>query len=178
MGTKTWPVATLITALIAVAAGVYAFTQHNAATDLTAQLAAATADARQAHDSTSSLSAQLATATKAAEERAASDQQHIQATETRLAVEARPDLPVNLSFRKALLSTGLVGVFRNTSSQELEFVLDLESPATGPHIRKSVVLNANGFLEIGAQQGWPFSPGQRVMLNNPVYRPRAFTVGS
>jgi hypothetical protein len=177
MGSKTWQVATFSVALIAVGAGVYALTQHSAVTDLTAQLAAATADAKQAHDTASSLSAQLATATKAAEVQASADQQQIQTTETKLAAEARPDLPVNLSFRKAMLSTGLVGVFRNTSSQELEFVLDLESPVTGRHVRKSVVLNANGFLEIGAQQGWPFSPGQRVILNNPAYRPRAYTVG-
>jgi septal ring factor EnvC (AmiA/AmiB activator) len=187
MNSKTWQVATFVLALVAVGAGVFAFTQHSAVTDLTAQLAAATADAKQAHDSASSLTAQLAATMKDAEQahseaaataaQATAEQQQLQSTQSQLAAEARPDLPVNLSFRKALLSAGLVGVFRNTSSQELEFVLDLESPATGRHIRKSVVLNPNGFLEIGAQQGWPFAPGQRIMLNNPAYRPRAFTVG-
>jgi hypothetical protein len=77
-----------------------------------------------------------------------------------------------------MLSAGLVGVFRNTSSQELEFTLDLESPATGRHVRRAIVLNPNGFLEIGAQQGWAFAPGQRITLNNPTYRPFVRTVGS
>lgn len=170
MSSKTWQGATCVLALVAVAAGVYAFTQHNAVTDLTATLAAATADAKQAHEAASNLSTQLATATKEAEAHSTAEQQQ-------LAAEARPDLPVNLSFRKALLSAGLVGVFRNTSSQELEFVLDLESPATGRHIRKSIVLNPNGFLEIGAPQGWAFAPGQRIVLNNPAFRPRTYTVG-
>jgi len=170
MSNKTWQISTFVLALVTVGAGVYGFTQHNAVTDLTGHLAAATADAKQAHEAASNLTAQLATMTKEAEAHATAEQQQ-------LAAEARPDLPVNLSFRKALLSTGLVGVFHNTSAQELEFVLDLESPATGRHIRKSVVLNPNGFLEIGAQQGWPFAPGQRIILNNPAYRPRAFTVG-
>lgn len=187
MGSKTWQIATFVLALVAVGTGVYAFTQHGEVTALTAQLAAATADAKQAHDSASSLSAQLAAVSKDAEQahseaaateaQATAEQQQLQTTEAKLAAEARPDLPVNLSFRKGLLSAGLVGVFRNTSSQELEFVLDLESPATGRHVRKSVVLNPNGFMEIGAQQGWPFAPGQRIILNNPAYRPRAFTVG-
>jgi hypothetical protein len=194
MNSKAWQVATLVLALAAVGVGAYAFTQHSEVTALTTQLAAATADAKQAHDTASNLSAQLATMTKDAEQvraeaaglqnqvqateaQATAEQQQLLTTEAKLAAEARPDLPVNLSFRKALLSAGLVGVFRNTSSQELEFVLDLESPATGRHIRKSVVLNPNGFLEIGAQQGWPFAPGQRIMPNNPAYRPRAYTVG-
>ena len=194
MNVKAWQVATFFAALVAVGVGAYAYMQHSAATALTAQLAAATADARQAHDAASSLSAQLGAVAKDAEQahseaaglqnqvqateaQAAAEQQQLQTTEAKLAAETRPDLPVNLSFRKALLNTGLVGVFRNTSSQELEFLVDLNSPATGRHIRKSVVLNPNGFLEIGAQQGWPFAPGQRILLNNPAYRPRAYTVG-
>lgn len=194
MNSKAWQVATLVLALAAVGVGAYAFAQHSEVTALTTQLAAATADAKEAHDTASNLSAQLATMKKDAEEiraeaaglhnqvqateaQATAEQRQLQTTEANLAAEARPDLPVNLSFRKALLTTGLVGVFRNTSNKELEFVLDLESPATGRHIRKSVVLNPNGFLEIGAQQGWPFASGQRIMLNNPAYRPRAYTVG-
>jgi hypothetical protein len=86
-------------------------------------------------------------------------------------------LPVNLSFRKGLQSQGLVGVFRNTSARELEFTIDVESPATGRQFRITRVLNPNGMSEIGAQQGWVFAPGQRITLNNSAYRPRQFTVG-
>jgi hypothetical protein len=149
MSSKTWQIAVFVLALVAVGAGMLAYTQHNAVTALTAQLAAATKDAEQAHNE--------ATA--------------------KLTAEARPDLPVSLSFRRALLSAGLVGVFRNTSANELEFTLDLDSAATGRHVRKAVVLNPNSVLEIGAQQGWAFALGQRVTLNNPAYRPASWTVG-
>jgi hypothetical protein len=59
----------------------------------------------------------------------------------------------------------------------LEFVLDLESPATGRHIRRAVVLNPYALLEIGQREGWAFAPGQRITLNNPTYRPLLATVG-
>jgi len=166
----------------------YGFSQHNEVNLLTAQLAAATADAKQAHDTASDLSAQLASATADAKQahsaadataaQSTAEQQQLQTTEEKLAAEARPDLPVNLTFRKALLSAGLVGVFRNTSSKELEFTIDLESAATGRHIRKAVVLNPNAIMQIGAHEGWPFAPGQRYSLNNPAFRPVAGVVGS
>lgn len=195
MNSKARQVATLVLGLVAVGVGAYAFTQHSEATALATQLAAATADAKQAHDTASNLSAQLATMTKdveqvraeaaglqnqvqATETQATAEQHQLQTTEAKLAAEARPDLPVNLSFRKGLISAGLVGVFRNTSSKELEFTLDLVSPATGQHVRRAIVLNPNGFFEIGAKEGWAFAPGQRITLNNPAYRPVMRTVGS
>jgi hypothetical protein len=180
MDSKTWQIATFIAALVAVGAGVFAYTQHSAVTDLTARLAAATTDAKQAHDTASNLTAQLATANAQAaviQAQASAEQQQLKTADSQLAAEARPDLPVNLSFRKALLSAGLVGVFRNTSSKILQFTLDLDSPATGQHVSRAYTLNPNGFLEIGAQQGWAFAPGQHITLNNPAYRPRAYTVG-
>jgi hypothetical protein len=188
MSTKAWRVATFVAAVAAVGLGAYAYTEYNAATALTAQLATATADAKQAHDTAASLSAQLAATTKdaaqahseaaATEAQAAAEQQQLQTTQAKLTAETRPDLPVSLSFRKALLNAGLVGVFRNTSGKELEFTLDLESPATGRHVHRAIVLDPNGFFEIGAKEGWLFAPGQRIMLNNPEYRPVLRTVGS
>jgi hypothetical protein len=173
---------------LAIGLGVFAYTEHNTVAALTAQLAAASADAKQAQDKASALSAKLETVTKeaaglqtqvqATQAQASAEQQQLQSTEAKLAAEARPDLPVVVTYRNALLSAGLVGVFRNTSSRELEFTLDLASPATGRHIRRAVVLNPNGILEIGAQQGWAFAPGQQIMLINPAYRPIVKTVGS
>jgi hypothetical protein len=107
---------------------------------------------------------------------AASEQQLLQTAELKLADETRPDLPVNLYFRRALLSAGKVGIFRNTSGREIEFTIDLDSPATGRHEHRTAVLNPNGFLEIGAHQGWAFAPGQHITLNNSAYRPLQFTV--
>jgi hypothetical protein len=185
MNSKKWQVGAVVVALMSV--GAYAYVQHRAATDLTARVAEESADATKAHEAAATLAAQLAATAKAAEQarseataneaQATAEQQQLDATKAKLAAEARPDLPVNLSFRRAVLHPGLVGVFRNTSSRELEFLLDVDSPATGDHFRRSIVLNPRSFVEIGARQGWPFAPGQRVTLNNPVYRPLLQTVG-
>jgi hypothetical protein len=194
-GTNGLKVVAGIAFALAIGLGAFAFTEHNSITELTAQLAAATADAKQAHDTSSNLSGQLDAVTRdahqahveaaglqtkvqATEAQATAEAQQLQSTEARLAAEARPDLPISVSFRQALLSAGLVGVFRNTSGKELEFTLDLTSPATGQHVRRSAVINPNGVLQIGAQEGWAFAPGQRIMLNNPSYRPIVLTVGS
>lgn len=185
MSNNGWRMATFTVALIAVGVGFYGFQERRAVNDLTVRLAAVTVEAKQAHDETLSLSAQLAAAmadakqahsdAAASEAQATTDEQHLQ---TQLAAEARPDLPVSVQFRKALLGPGLVGVFRNDSGKTLEFTLDLQSDVTGHHVRRAVVLNPNQFIEIGAKQGWPFAPGQRITLENPAYRTVARTVGS
>jgi septal ring factor EnvC (AmiA/AmiB activator) len=187
MGNKTWQIAAFILGAVAVGAGVCAFTQHNQVIALTGQLAAATADAKQAHDTASSLSTKLADVTKDAQQaheqatatkaQATAEEQQLQMTTAKLAAETRPDLPVNLTFHKGLLSAGLVGVFRNTSNKELEFTLDVQSPATDRHLRRAIVINPNGSYELGTREGWAFAPDQRITLNNPAFRPIVRTVG-
>jgi hypothetical protein len=173
IGKSGWQTATFVMALIAIGVGGYAYLEHSAATALTAQLAAMTADSQQAHKEATTLRDQLA----AAQNQVSNEQQRLQSTEANLAAEARPDLPINLSFRKALLNPGLVAVLRNTSSRELEITLDVESAVTGRRIRRAVVINPNGVWEFGAQEGWPFAPGQRITLNHPAYRPIVQVVG-
>jgi septal ring factor EnvC (AmiA/AmiB activator) len=190
---KSWQISTLIAGTVAVGTIAYALSQHSEVLALTAQLgaissqlASANADLKETREKADSLSAQLAASTSEAQQahaqtaevqaKANVEQQQLETTQARLASEARPDLPVSISFRKALLSQGLVGVLRNNTNRELEFTLDLESPATGKHVRKAVVLNPNSFVEIGTAQGWAFAPGQHIILNNPAYRPMLRTV--
>jgi hypothetical protein len=185
MRINSWHVPAFVFALTGV--GTYAYVQHGAAVALTARATEATADANQAHEAATNLSRQLASTEKAAEEargeaaaneaQATQEREQLEKTQATLAAESRPDLPVALSFRRGLLSAGLVGMIRNTSNRELEFSLDLESPATGRHMRRSIVLNPHALMEIGGHQGWAFAPGQRITLNNPVYRPLLLTVG-
>ena len=59
MNSKAWQIATFIPAVLAGCRFVYGFNQHSEVTSLTAQLATATADAKQAHDIASNLSTQL-----------------------------------------------------------------------------------------------------------------------
>jgi hypothetical protein len=159
--------------VLAVAAGAGTLTEYNANVALTAQLAAATADAQK-------LSEQLAAATADAQQahiQASTEQQQLQSTEARLAQEVRPDLSLKVGFRPALLGGGKVAVIQNVSNREIEVTLDVMSPATGLTYHRALVLDANRVQQIGKAEGWEFATGQQIRLSNPQYRPIAGTVG-
>ncbi len=151
---------------LALAAAAGTFIEYNAAAGLTAQLAAAQADAQRSHAETDELRNKLS-ATQAV----------AQNTEARLVQEVRPDLPIKLGFRPALFGEGKVAVLQNVSNREIEVTLDVQSPATGRNYHRALVIDANRVQQIGKAEGWEFASGQQVRLNNPQYRPIVGTVG-
>jgi uncharacterized RDD family membrane protein YckC len=90
--------------------------------------------------------------------------------------ETRPELPLRVSFRDCLLGEGKRAVLQNLSDDPLVVVLDVQSPLTGAHFRRTFVINARCYGQVGQSQGWPFAPGQRVTVTNPQYRPIIKTV--
>jgi len=196
-GSSSWKLATGAAAAVAIALGAFAYTQHNSVTELTAKLAAATADSQQAHASASSLSAQLDAAKKdaetahaaatglqsqvqASEAQASAEQQQLQSTEAKLAAEKRPDLPITVEFKKPLLRGGaIVAILHNPSHETIEVTVYLESKATGQNRRQTLVvppITVSAGREFKPAQ-WAFAPGQRIALVNPAYRPYVQTVG-
>jgi hypothetical protein len=89
--------------------------------------------------------------------------------------QAKPELPISVSFRPAILGQGLVAQFRNNSGAALEVELTLNRPATNTYQREVLELPA-GLTEIGPLQNWTFVPGQQVKLANVSFRPLEFTV--
>jgi uncharacterized RDD family membrane protein YckC len=89
---------------------------------------------------------------------------------------SRPELPLRLSFRDALIGPDKRAVLENLSDNALEVVLDVKSPVTGAHFSRTFVINPRSFGQIGRAQGWPFAPGQLVTVSNPEYRPLVQTV--
>lgn len=186
---------------LAIAGGAGTLIEYNTATALTAQLArmtteaqklrgqltAATIDAKEAHAQAAGLeekvkvteakSTELEQQVQVSEEKSVENEQQLQMTAARLVQEARADLPIKISFRKSLLGNGQVAVLHNVSNHEIEFTLDVQSPATGLRFHQALVIDANRIRQIGKPEGWEFAPGQQVKLNNPQYRPVAGTVG-
>jgi hypothetical protein len=74
---------------------------------------------------------------------------NLASNEARLTEVAKPDLPVMVSFRPALLGSGLVAVFKNTSSTQLEVAATFSSAATGMRRGANLVIPGNGMQEIG-----------------------------
>jgi anti-sigma-K factor RskA len=94
----------------------------------------------------------------------------------KIAELSKRDLPITVSFRSALLGSGLVGVFKNHSSSSLEVAAVMSSPTTNQEKRANLVIPANGSQEIGHAEGWPFAAGHRIKLSNGNYRDIEYTV--
>lgn len=88
----------------------------------------------------------------------------------------KPPLPVGVRYRQAMLGHGLVATFRNTSTQQLLFVVEVKNPTLDSS--KTFQLNiAPGMVqEIGYAEGWAFSSGDLISIANAAYEPLKATV--
>jgi hypothetical protein len=82
---------------------------------------------------------------------------------------AKPDLPVRVGLRRALLGAGMVLTVRNISRSDLPVTATFARPGAPPETRE-LVIPPNGVREIGRLQGWEFLPGDSVALQNPTFR--------
>jgi hypothetical protein len=62
-------------------------------------------------------------------------------------------------------------LLHNLSDADIEVTLEVQNPASGNEVRRPLVINAHGMLQIGPAEGWRFAPGQIVSLNKDQYRP-------
>jgi len=105
-----------------------------------------------------------------------SQQQLVVSLQARLVEAEKPSLPIALTFRPALMGSGLVGMFRNVSSSQLEIAATFSSQATGMLRQANLVIPANATKEIGHAEGWAFASGQHVQLTNIRFRPAVYEV--
>jgi hypothetical protein len=132
--------------------------QYQRAAQLTIALSAADTQSTQ-------LQQQLAQATAQMQRQAAQMQ-----------VEAKPDLPLSIGFRRAILGTGLVMELRNNAGSELEVAAVFISGATDQTQRRNLVLAPSRVVQFGSAEGWAFVPGQRIAFSNVNYRPAEIVV--
>jgi hypothetical protein len=95
---------------------------------------------------------------------------HTREQATVLQAESKPDLPLSVGFRPAILGASLVMELRNNSASELEIAAVFSSDATGQLQRRNLVLPPNRIVNVGSSEGWAFAPGQRVTFSNASYR--------
>jgi outer membrane receptor for ferrienterochelin and colicin len=197
---RVWKMISGALAVTALGAAVFGYLQYRAADRLAAQLAAATQDAQLATQEETSLRTQLSAAQDrtnsqaekltAAEQQVNREEQQLAATENemsekqqqlhsaeaRLAAGSRQDLPIRLSFHRAMFGNSKAAVLQNVSDDDLEVLLDVQSPVTGAHTRRRLLVNAHSLLRVGPAQGLPFAPGEVVTLVNSKFRPVVQTV--
>lgn len=199
-GSNVWQWVSAVLGVATLASAIFAAVEYSTVGALREQLTAAIDDARQASAEETRLRGQLSDAQDrenaqgqklaAAVQRASSEAQQLDAAQKQVQVEqqrqpdgatpaaaaVRQDLPVRLSFHRAMFGSGEVAVLQNLSDDDLEVTLEVRSPADGAHARKRVLIGARGMARVGAAQGWLFSAGQVVTLNSAKYRPLVQTV--
>jgi hypothetical protein len=158
-----WKIAAIAFGMIAVGACCYSFMLYDA---LASDLAAAKSDVRFAHSEVANLNAQL----RILEEQVEAQQEQLLGERAQLAAASRRNLPIQLTFHEGGRS-GKVALLRNLADVDIEVMLDVQNPVSGNEVRRSLVINAHGMLEIGPAEGCRFAPGQIVSLNKDQYRP-------
>jgi hypothetical protein len=81
----------------------------------------------------------------------------------------KPRLPVNVSFRAALLGDGHVIQIFNDASEPLPIRLFVKRPATDTTKDFELVLPGNATAEFGHAEGWGFHAGDIAVLKNNAY---------
>lgn len=171
-----WNMIALALALVAIAAAGWASMQYQRANQLAASLDTAKTQIDQLQGQVTQLQQQAAQNAAQLQGQVAQLQQQAAQSAVQLQQEAKPDLPVTISFRRALLGSGMVATFKNVGASPLEVAAIFVSQATGQQQRRNLVLPPNIIQEIGPAQGWPFAPGQRVLLSNANFRPKEAVV--
>jgi hypothetical protein len=88
---------------------------------------------------------------------------------------AKPDLPLNVNFRRGVVASGLVLTMRNVSRADLPVIARFAGHGAQSQLFRFVI-PANGAKEFGGLEGWAFTPGDSVILRNPDFREISRTV--
>lgn len=75
-----------------------------------------------------------------------------------------PEIPVRVSFRKALLGSGNVAAFQNSASETVAVTANIERPSTGQSRIFNLTIDPHLTKEIGELEGWAFISGDTVTL--------------
>lgn len=74
---------------------------------------------------------------------------------------------VSVKFRKALLSSGHVAGFTNTSSQPVAIVAHVLRASTGQSRSFEMTLDPGRTKEVGEREGWAFLVGDKITVEQP-----------
>ena len=145
--------------------------------ELQAQTAAAQAE-------TEKIKAQAAAAQAEAErvkveaEAAKNENQNLEAQNSQLQakVDEKPELPVTVSFRKAMTGPGNVAVLNTTVKSNVPVLITLHSAALGTSKTFERHLDPSHTTELGHLEGAVIENGDTITIENQNYSPVTFTV--
>lgn len=91
----------------------------------------------------------------------------------KIQIASQPEVPVRISFRKALISSGNVASFNNTSGQTIAVTINVNR-ASGQSHSFDVILDPGMTKEIGEREGWAFIPGDTITVTQAEHKSKTF----
>ena len=88
----------------------------------------------------------------------------------------KPELPVAVTYRQAMLSDSYVAQFTNQSDRLLAIMVTARNPTMGRQQTFRLDIPANMTKEIGHIEGWSFVSGDVITLNHAEYAPLVKTI--
>jgi hypothetical protein len=84
------------------------------------------------------------------------------------------EVSVHIGFRKALLSSGNVAAFTNTSGQTIAISVEIERPSSVQRRTFSLTLDPGQTKEIGERDGWAFISQDIIIISQPEHKALRF----
>lgn len=83
---------------------------------------------------------------------------------------SKPELPVAVSFRNAVLDKSLVAQFHNNSDTTMKVVVEMSSRTTDQSKKAELVIGGKAMTEVGWAEGWRFVSGESIRIHHSDYR--------
>lgn len=117
---------------------------------------------------------------RAEAEAAKNKNQNLEARNSQLQakVDEKPELPVTLSFRKAIMGPGYVAIFNTTIKAPVAVLVNLHSAALGTTKQIELHLDSTHLTELGHMEGAVIENGDTITIENQNYSPISFTVSN
>jgi hypothetical protein len=90
--------------------------------------------------------------------------------------ETKPELPITVSLRKAIMGPGNVAIFNTTIKSPVPILVTLHSSAFGTDKRFELHLEPAHSTELGHMEGAVIENGDTITIENQNYASRSFKV--
>lgn len=97
-------------------------------------------------------------------------------SQLKVEIEKKPELPVTVLFRQAMMGPGNVAVFSTTIKSPVSILVTLHSSALGTTKRFELHLESSHATELGHLEGAVIENGDTITIENQNYSPTTFTV--
>jgi hypothetical protein len=85
--------------------------------------------------------------------------------------QSKPQLPIDVGYRKAVMGPGLVVQLKNNSERDLAVLMTVENPTTNQEKTFRVDVSPKEVSEVGHLEGWTFASGDSIKVIHADYKP-------